>query len=113
MTSYPSPDRKRTSRTNGLSRRGLLKAGAVSAAAVATPSMSWLTRASASSSALASGDHVPALVVGSGYGGAVTALRLTRAGIPTAVVEMGMAWNTPGADGEAFCTMLSPDQRSY
>jgi cholesterol oxidase len=108
MTSYPRP-----SRTTGLSRRGLLTAGAISAAVVAAPSTSWLTRASASSSALASGDHVPALVVGSGYGGAVTALRLTRAGIPTAVVEMGMAWNTPGPDGKVFCTMLSPDQRSY
>ncbi|WIN00497.1 GMC oxidoreductase [Actinoplanes oblitus] len=59
------------------------------------------------------GDHVPALVIGSGYGGAVTALRLTRAGIATVVVEMGMAWNTAGPDGRIFCDMLNPDRRSY
>ncbi|GIM92056.1 GMC oxidoreductase [Paractinoplanes toevensis] len=62
---------------------------------------------------LANDDHVPALVIGSGYGGAVAALRLTQAGIATVVVEMGMAWNTPGSDGKVFCGMLSPDQRSY
>ncbi|GAA4588629.1 cholesterol oxidase [Actinoplanes octamycinicus] len=59
------------------------------------------------------GDHVPALVIGSGYGGSVAALRLTRAGIATAVVEMGMAWNTAGPDGKIFCDMLDPDRRSY
>ncbi|BCJ41171.1 cholesterol oxidase [Actinoplanes ianthinogenes] len=63
--------------------------------------------------ALDDGDHVPALVIGSGYGGAVAALRLTQAGIATAVVEMGMAWTTAGADGKVFCDMLDPDHRSY
>jgi cholesterol oxidase len=62
---------------------------------------------------LSAGDHVPALVIGSGYGGAVTALRLTQAGIGTVVVEMGMAWNTAGPGGKIFCDVLAPDQRSY
>ena len=89
-------------------RRTLLRAAVLGA-----PAAVLLARATAAGAALSDGDHVPALVVGSGYGGAVTALRLTRAGIATAVAEMGMAWNTAGSDGKVFCGMLSPDQRSY
>ncbi|MBZ4421284.1 GMC oxidoreductase [Myxococcus sp. RHSTA-1-4] len=62
---------------------------------------------------MASGEHVSALVIGSGYGGAVAALRLTQAGIHTHVVEMGQSWTTPGSDGKIFCDMLNPDGRSY
>ncbi|WP_436535358.1 GMC oxidoreductase [Actinoplanes sp. HUAS TT8] len=90
------------------SRRTLLRAAALGA-----PAAVLLAKASAAGAALTTGDHVPALVIGSGYGGAVTALRLTRAGIATAVVEMGLAWNTPGSDGKVFCDMLNPDRRSY
>jgi cholesterol oxidase len=96
---------------DGISRRGLLKGGAAAVAAVASFPAPGVARASAK--ALSAGDHVAALVIGSGYGGAVTALRLTQAGIETHVVEMGMAWNTPGADGKVFCDMLNPDKRSY
>ncbi|NKS72600.1 GMC family oxidoreductase [Rhodococcus hoagii] len=71
------------------------------------------TSASAAPSrTLADGDRVPALVIGSGYGGAVAALRLTQAGIPTQIVEMGRSWDTPGSDGKIFCGMLNPDKRS-
>ncbi|WP_211275372.1 GMC oxidoreductase [Actinoplanes rectilineatus] len=101
-----------SSRHPAVSRRSLLKGGAVTALATAAGG-TLLSRATAASAALSSGDHVPALIVGSGYGGAVTALRLTQAGIATTVVEMGMAWNTPGADGKVFANMLSPDHRSY
>lgn len=53
-----------------------------------------------------------ALVVGTGYGGAVTALRLGEAGVPTLMLETGRMWDTPGADGEIFSDMLTPDRRS-
>ncbi|MET9500251.1 GMC oxidoreductase [Streptomyces sp. NPDC006622] len=57
-------------------------------------------------------DNAPAIVVGSGYGAAVAALRLGQAGIRTLVLEMGRLWNTPGADGKVFCSTSAPDQRA-
>jgi cholesterol oxidase len=52
------------------------------------------------------------VVIGTGYGAAVTALRLGEAGVPTLMLEMGKLWTTPGADGKVFCPMLTPDERS-
>jgi cholesterol oxidase len=60
-----------------------------------------------------SGAHVPVLVIGTGYGGCVAALRLAQAGVDVQMVEMGMAWDTPGSDGKIFANTKTPDQRSY
>ncbi|MER7562772.1 GMC oxidoreductase [Streptomyces sp. NPDC097941] len=57
-------------------------------------------------------ESAPAIVVGSGYGASVAALRLGQAGIRTLVIEMGRLWNTAGPDGNVFCNTASPDQRS-
>lgn len=57
-------------------------------------------------------ESAPAIVVGSGYGASVAALRLGQAGIRTLVLEMGRLWNTAGPDGNVFCNTASPDQRS-
>ncbi len=57
-------------------------------------------------------DNAPAIVIGSGYGAAVAALRLGQAGIRTLVLEMGRLWNTAGPDGKVFCSTIAPDQRS-
>lgn len=94
-----------------LSRRQFISRAAVLAGAL-TISSRFLEAAAAPARALENGDRVPALVIGSGYGGAVTTLRLTQAGVPTALVEMGRSWTTPGTDGNVFCTMLAPDGRS-
>ncbi|RVW02514.1 GMC oxidoreductase [Rhodococcus spongiicola] len=95
-----------------VSRRRFLAGAGLTAGALMLSSTS--TAASASPRrALSDGDRVPALVIGSGYGGAVAALRLTQAGIPTQVVEMGRSWDTPGSDGKIFCGMLNPDERSF
>lgn len=59
-----------------------------------------------------SDEHVPNLVVGTGYGGSVSALRLAQRGQRVTMLEMGRLWNTPGKDGKIFCKPFSPDERA-
>lgn len=56
--------------------------------------------------------HYPAIVVGSGYGGGVSALRLSQAGIETLILEKGRLWDTPDQDGKRFTKMLPADTRA-
>jgi cholesterol oxidase len=56
--------------------------------------------------------HYPAIVVGSGYGGGVSALRLGQAGVQTLIIEKGRHWNTPDEDGRRFTRMLPADTRA-
>lgn len=65
-----------------------------------------------SSQAAGQVERVKALVVGTGYGGAVTALRLAEQGIPVTMLEMGRLWNTPAKDGKVFCSVFSLDDRA-
>jgi cholesterol oxidase len=52
-----------------------------------------------------------AVVVGSGFGGGVSALRLGLAGVSTLVLERGLRWRT-GPNATTFCRMASVDRRS-
>lgn len=52
-----------------------------------------------------------AIVIGSGFGGAVAALRLGQAGLSTIVLERGKRWDI-GEYDDTFCTNLWPDERS-
>lgn len=53
-------------------------------------------------------DDIPALIIGSGFGGAVTALRLGEAGMQTMVLEQGKRWDMP----TPFSRNIPPDRRS-
>ena len=52
-----------------------------------------------------------AVVVGSGFGGGVTALRLGLAGVSTLVLERGIRWPT-GPNSSTFCRIDNLDRRS-
>lgn len=84
--------------------------GAATLAGRATAAQAQTGRAAAP---IGDGAHAPALVIGTGYGGSVAALRLARAGVDVHMIEMGMAWDTPGADGKIFANTTTPDGRSY
>ena len=57
-------------------------------------------------------DYVPAVVIGSGFGGSAAALRLGQAGIDTVVLERGRRWPIR-EDGNTFATFENPDGRAY
>ncbi|WP_424214145.1 GMC oxidoreductase [Streptomyces sp. BI20] len=96
--------------TPKLTRRQFLGSAALSAAATAGFTRIGLSAAHAVEPAPAR--YAPAIVVGSGYGAAVTALRLGQAGVRTVVLEMGRLWDTAGPDGKVFPATTAPDQRS-
>lgn len=101
----------RRARLTAISRRGFMAGtGSLLGAAV----LGVRPAAAAPPAApIASGAHVQALVIGTGYGGSVAALRLAQAGVDVHMVEMGMSWDTPGPDGKIFANTKSPDDRSF
>ncbi|MCM2430556.1 GMC oxidoreductase [Streptomyces sp. RKAG337] len=101
--------------SGGVSRRRFIVGtgsilGAVTLSARVSAAQAAATPAAA---VIDNGAHVPVLVIGTGYGGSVAALRLAQAGVNVQMIEMGMAWDTPGSDGKIFCNTTSPDNRSY
>ena len=57
-------------------------------------------------------DHTTAVVIGSGFGGAVAALRLGQAGVATTVLERGSRWPLD-RHREIFSSEVIPDGRAY
>lgn len=89
-----------------LSRRQFLGAVALGAAGTGAFEYALSHRRSGARS------HYTAIVVGSGYGGGVSALRLGQAGVDTLILEKGRLWDTPDADGRRFSIMLPADTRA-
>lgn len=57
-------------------------------------------------------EHSEAVVIGSGFGGAVAALRLGEAGVQTSVLERGSRWPL-SPFRETFSSEVVPDGRAY
>ncbi|HTV54267.1 MAG TPA: GMC oxidoreductase [Terriglobia bacterium] len=64
-------------------------------------------------------EPVDTLIIGSGYGGAIAALRLAQAGIQTVVLERGLRWpisppnpSLPDFGQDTFATFEAPDGRA-
>ncbi|MEE4489207.1 GMC oxidoreductase [Streptomyces sp. BE230] len=108
-SSLPHKGSSGVSRRRFMARTGFI----LGAAALSGHATSAQARTTGAAAVIGSGDHVPVLVVGTGYGGSVAALRLARAGVHVHMIEMGMAWDTPGADGKIFANTTNPDGRSY
>lgn len=97
-----------------ISRRTLL-AGATAAAGLAA---AGATAAGAPHARAGARRRVPVtraehrlVIIGSGFGGGVAALRFAQAGVPSLVLERGIWWRT-GPDAETFPHALSPDRRA-
>lgn len=105
----------RASGSRNVSRRTFIAGtgSILSAAALSAHAPAAYAATAPAAAPIDSGVHVRALVVGTGYGGSVAALRLARAGVDVHMIEMGMAWDTPGPDGKIFANTTSPDARSY
>lgn len=56
-------------------------------------------------------EPIPAIIIGSGFGGSVAALRLAQAGIRSLVIERGRRWPITEAQN-TFATLRNPDGRS-
>jgi cholesterol oxidase len=111
----------RTARGNGsdgVSRRGFIVGtgsifGLGVAASAGLAAAAQTATAAVAAAPIGNGANVPVLVIGTGYGGSVAALRLAQAGVNVEMVEMGMLWDTPGSDGKIFCKTSTPDYRSF
>ncbi len=91
------------------SRRGLLRATTLGAGA-AVAGAALAQRAAAAQGVVPALAGKTAVVVGSGFGGAVAAYRLGQAGVITTVLERGLRWDVDGS-GNTFCGINEPDWR--
>ncbi|MDQ3234883.1 MAG: GMC oxidoreductase [Pseudobdellovibrionaceae bacterium] len=105
MTDTPKPASKPFSRRDFVRFTSLAGTGA---ALASTPAMGW----SAAPRKYPS-EHHDVIVIGSGFGGAITACRLTEKGVAVLMIEQGRRWDQALPAGERrFSKNLYPDGRS-
>ena len=96
-----------------LNRRDFLKTSLAAGAAAAVGSCQSGIPECEDSLALGEREELARVVViGSGFGGAVAAYRLTEMGIPVTMIEKGRRWDVTGTPDEPFSRSLPPDRRS-
>ncbi|MEU7907146.1 GMC oxidoreductase [Actinoplanes sp. NPDC049118] len=93
-----------------ISRRQVLRISALGAGAAVAQGVLGAEGALAAYGAVPALAGKTAVVVGSGFGGAVAAYRLAQAGVVTTVLERGRRWVLDGS-GTTFCTIGNPDWR--
>ncbi len=86
-----------------LGRRRFLEAGGAAALGL------WLGACGGTSATTI--EESGALIIGSGFGGSVAALRLAQAGVPSLVLERGRRWDIT-SQRDTFCSLRRPDRRA-
>ena len=108
-----SPEHSSEQDFSKYSRRDFLALGGAVGLLALLPSICWLDEGSPSAS-----DPIPcpvrhkkAIIIGSGFGGAISALRLSENGIESMLIEKGRRWPIQ-PDGNTFSRYIYPDGRS-
>lgn len=95
---------------SAISRRSMI-VGVSATAGLAAVGMPRASAAGPKKVPLTREDH-RVVIIGSGFGGGVTALRFAQAGVPSLVLERGIRWPT-GPNAETFPHPSSPDNRMF